>query len=92
MKPSDFYELKRLIHLDKLARLKQQRTAEYQATVCQGKQQFGSFEEAQRNGINWHFLQAYRCNVCGHWHVGNKPRDKLLKLKLMKAKREERQG
>ena len=50
---------------------------EAQISMCQGKQRFGSFDEAghalSRRGFGRtrsHQIERYRCHFCRFWHVG----------------------
>lgn len=45
------------------------------ADHCQGKQEFPRDEAnalARKHQAKGAVVQAYKCAVCGHWHVGGK--------------------
>ena len=49
-------------------------TQEYFDTACFGKQQFANRRLANMVAARKPGRNNYKCQYCGYWHVGNKPK------------------
>ena len=61
---------------------KRKRHLERAAASCQGKDKFLSYEQANKT-ISLRlrqFSHAYRCTVCGSWHVGGRRMERNRRL------------
>ena len=77
MTPAELAELRWLLRWD--ARRRQMRS-----TTCEGKHKYSSPQTA-RATIKHADMSAYRCRVCGFWHVGHTDRNVRLRNTIGRA-------
>lgn len=88
MNLADLQDLMWLVQWDRRRRAQEEHRVKAMAS-CEGKDGFQSFEQADKT-ISYRlrqFSHAYRCTVCGKWHIGGRRVNRNHRLELAKKRR-----